>query len=116
MWRKRGAGATFPCLSSYAVATFLAPASTTTPRVQRKKMKIKTSENPFISFHLFFRIETFQIITSEKAKKSGSLSTRVRGCERERFERLCDDNSFPPGARPLGSTHTAAKKVRNINF
>jgi hypothetical protein len=81
-----------------------------------KENEIKTSENPFISFHLFFRIETFQIITSEKAKKSGSLSTRVRGCERERFERLCDHNSFPPGARPLGSTHTAAKKVRNINF
>jgi hypothetical protein len=48
-------------------------------------MQINERKKTFICFHLFFRIWTFQSVTSEKIKNLTRVSTRVAGCEQTRF-------------------------------
>jgi len=75
----------------------------TSARVSRKQMKIKTTKIAFICFYLFFRIGTFQWITSEKIKKFLSPSTRVSGCCAKRLKPVHPPLLPPDAAQDAGS-------------
>jgi hypothetical protein len=62
-----------------------------------KLMKGNESKIPFISFHKFFRIQTFQRVMAEKIKNLSRAAPRAPGCALGGFSNSRE--RFPPGQR-----------------
>jgi hypothetical protein len=97
MWRMRGPGATFPCLRPLRARDLPCSGFDNHSASSVQENANKNKGNRFYFLLFVFPNRDFSKGYKKKKKKIRLVLTRVRGCERERHERMC--GSFLPGRR-----------------